>query len=282
MVLQEKISPKVLSTYESERRPVGQELISFDKAYTESWAKSCKSYEDGAQKKVMAKFRDMYMDKMTYTTSILIRYPCSILVFGSKAPKALQNSSPLRPGMRLPVLSVLNQADAAPARIHELLKSDGRFRLLVFIGDIALDSQFKQFQTLAAGLPSPTSFLSLYRNPCISGSPVEILTVHATERARVELHNLPPVFRPWSEEFGWDYWKVYADDQDIHGDYGKAYETCGIDKKLGSLIVVRPDGYIGLIAELNDLDSVNEYFAGFMLPVERTENLGGLKSEDLL
>lgn len=39
-----------------------------------------------------------------------------------------------------------------------------------------------------------------------------------------------------------------------------AYKVYGVDPKNGALAVVRPDGYIGAIAELKDTDRVQAYF----------------------
>lgn len=45
---------------------------------------------------------------------------------------------------------------------------------------------------------------------------------------------------------------------------GKGYETYGVDKVKGAIVVVRPDGYVGMIAPYEALDDLKEYFAGFM------------------
>lgn len=40
----------------------------------------------------------------------------------------------------------------------------------------------------------------------------------------------------------------------------------GVDVKKGSIIVVRPDGYVGAVVSLSEdgFDGLNAYFAGFM------------------
>lgn len=210
----------------------------------------------------LTKFQAMYMQNMAYTTSLLIKYPPSELVIDPTSSATLQKANRLTPGMRLPDFQILNQADGVPSRIHKVLKSDGRFRVLIFPGDITVALQAARLQELAAGFSSAQSFVHAYGR-------IEIVTIHAAARSGVELQELPAVLHPWSEELGWDYWKVYADDRDIHGDHGEAYQKCGIDRNEGCLVVIRPDGYVGMIAELTDLDTVNRYFAGFMVPVEQ-------------
>lgn len=40
------------------------------------------------------------------------------------------------------------------------------------------------------------------------------------------------------------------------------YKIYGVDTKKGAIAVVRPDGYIGTIAELKDTDRVGEFLKG--------------------
>lgn len=42
------------------------------------------------------------------------------------------------------------------------------------------------------------------------------------------------------------------------------YEAYGIDKLKGAVVVVRPDGYVGIVAPYESIKDVEEYFAGFM------------------
>ena len=46
---------------------------------------------------------------------------------------------------------------------------------------------------------------------------------------------------------------------------GGGYETYGIDVQTGAIVVVRPDGYVGIVAPFERLDDVNAYFTSFMI-----------------
>ena len=46
---------------------------------------------------------------------------------------------------------------------------------------------------------------------------------------------------------------------------GGGYDTYGIDKQQGAIVVVRPDGYVGIVAPFEKLGDVEEYFAAFMV-----------------
>lgn len=61
------------------------------------------------------------------------------------------------------------------------------------------------------------------------------------------------------------FYRVFVDDISIALNAGgKAYSTFGIDRNTGAIVVVRPDGYVGIVAPLEDVGCLNTYFSGFM------------------
>lgn len=168
--------------------------------------------------------------------------------------------------MRIPSFKVLNQSDARPSHLQELLPSNGRWRILLFAGDLSTPSSQQRLQTLGAQLAAPTSFLNRY-TPATApiDSVIEILTIHSGPRTGLELLDLHAVFHPWSEEHGWDYWKVFVDDASYHEGHGRAYENYGVDGEVGCAVVVRPDQYVGWIGEVADYAGMEGFFGGFML-----------------
>ena len=60
--------------------------------------------------------------------------------------------------------------------------------------------------------------------------------------------------------------RVFVDDINIaFSAGGKAYSTYGIDRDAGAIVVVRPDGYVGIVAPVEDVGVLNTYFSGFMI-----------------
>ena len=58
---------------------------------------------------------------------------------------------------------------------------------------------------------------------------------------------------------------MLTDDQDMFKRTGgNGYKTYGIDPLLGAVVVVRPDGYVSMVAPLDSVQDINKYFAGFM------------------
>lgn len=68
------------------------------------------------------------------------------------------------------------------------------------------------------------------------------------------------------------WFRVFVDDISVALNAGgRAYSTCGIDRNAGTIVVVRPDGYVGIVAPVEDVGVLNTYFAGFM--AQRTTSL---------
>jgi len=60
--------------------------------------------------------------------------------------------------------------------------------------------------------------------------------------------------------------RVLVDDYDVRGlQGGRGYESYGIDSN-GAIVVVRPDGYIGMLAHLNGISELEAYFRSFLKP----------------
>jgi phenol 2-monooxygenase len=230
----------------------------------------------------------------TFTNGTSVNYDCSVIV--SKEPKpqaskaehfARNNGVPassltlnhqpdnqdlatgIRIGMRMPSFKVLNQSDARPWHIQELLPSNGCWRIVVFSGDLRDPKQFARFTALGQALASKDSFLRRY-TPRLEAmdSVFEIITVHSAPRSSVELLSLPEVFHPFSEEIGWDYNKVFVDDASYHEGHGEAYKNYGINPLTGCVIVIRPDQHVSYISSLEDARRIDSFFSGFMIEQE--------------
>ena len=60
--------------------------------------------------------------------------------------------------------------------------------------------------------------------------------------------------------------RVLLDDVDMQGhNGGGGFDAYGIDKDVGAIVVVRPDGYVGTVTPPDRVDELLEYFAAFLL-----------------
>lgn len=57
--------------------------------------------------------------------------------------------------------------------------------------------------------------------------------------------------------------RVLIDDSDPHErSGGKAYTSFGINPS-GAIVIVRPDGYVGMVAPFTAVDDIEQYFDSF-------------------
>lgn len=185
----------------------------------------------------------------------------------SPAQSALSLATSCRPGTRFPSYQVVSQADARPWQLHHMMPSDGRFRVVVFAGDIADPARRAKVNELGAWLDSellskyPTMALSVGSNPHVATmkfrtakqpSIIDVLLVHSAPREEIELlRDLHETYHPFDPKLGWEYNKVFVDGLSYHEGHGEAYAKYGVDRQEGAVVVVRPDGYTGLVTHVD-------------------------------
>ena len=248
----------LLRAYEAERRPVALDLIAFDKGYLKLFAAPS------------SRFDTEFLRAMKFTTGLSIRYPRSCAV---QWPDGVEDLGPsllkadLVPGKRLQDFQVVYHADGATARIQTRMQATGAFRVIVFAGDIAQRQLFEKLQRLGEFLVDRDAGLGRLTTPSDDNKSavwqqvwVEVLVVHCAERDGFELLDLHEVYRPWSTGEGHDYWRVFADAESVLEGHGRVYERLELDKQKGCCAVVRPDGYVGAVVDVDDFQGLTRYF----------------------
>jgi phenol 2-monooxygenase len=272
-----KVTPRsILATYETERKKIANDLIDFDHRFSRLF--SGRPAKDAADEAgiSMAEFKNVFEKGNEFASGLSVNYEKSLLVAKpEKTAGTEQNGTAestqksditeinkIKLGMRFPNFQVLNQSDARPWPLQQWLKSDGRFRIMLFAGNFKSETQRKRVETFCAALTEKSSFL---QRVTPAGAPIdsviEILTVHSAPRREVELLDFPDLLHPFDEAKGWDYNKVFVDDASFHEGDGKAYEGYGVDKEMGCVVAVRPDGYVGFMGELEDTAGLEGYFS---------------------
>ena len=252
----------ILKTYQSERRRIAQDLIEFDHKFSRLF--SGRPAKDAADEAgiSMAEFKDAFEKGGMFTSGLAVDYGASMLVAKAGDPLQQGDGTDVAPetngigklaakldlasnialGKRIPSFQVLSQADARPWQLASWLKSDGSFRVIVFAGNLQSGEQRWRVETLGERLESSRSFLRRFTPP---GQPVDsvidLLLIHTAPRREVELLNLPNVFHPFDQKAGYNYDKVFVDDESYHEGHGHAYENYGVNKETGCVVIVRPD-----------------------------------------
>ena len=249
----------ILKTYQSERRRLAQDLIEFDHKISRLY--SGRPAKDAADEAgiSMAEFKEVFKKSVLFTTGLAVDYGASMLI--AKAGDAPQqgDGSDVHPdsdqvvakqelatnievGKRIPSFQVLSQADARPWQLADWLKSDGRFRVIVFAGNLKDEKQWQRVQAFAEALENPRSFLQRFTPPDKPAySVIDLLVIHSAPRTEIELLDLPDIFHPFDDKTGYDYDKVFVDDESYHDGHGQAYKNYGVDKEVGRVVIIRPD-----------------------------------------
>jgi len=212
-----------------------------------------------------------------YGSSVIVAKQGSAAEQGDGTDVAVQNkdlrvtstqalATNIEVGKRIPSYKVLNQADARPYHLQELLRSNGRWRIITFVGDVRDPGQAVKLKSFGEQLARPDSFLKRFTPPTGRYDEVfEILAIHNTPRTEVSFFDFPEVYRPFDEMDGWDYWKIFVDDKSYHEGHGQIYENLQIGPA-GCSVVLRPDQYVSYVGPLDAYDELNRFFSGFMLP----------------
>jgi len=130
-----------------------------------------------------------------FTSGIGIHYAPSTITDAT-----YQSLAPGLPiGERIIPQTIIRAADSRPYELQDLCPADMKFKILLFVGDIADPAQAERAQKLAEALGKPESFLSKYgrTKPGMVGWKVfDLLTVCATRKEVVNYLEVPAFLRP--------------------------------------------------------------------------------------
>lgn len=194
-----------------------------------------------------------------------------------------------------PSCPVLTHATVTPVDLCYLMPSDGRWRLIIFPGDIGTDASFARLNKLGGRLTPIVNQYTVVRpskhiingaHPAalpetLSQSLIDVQVVHSASRqpGKLEtdtrdLKDFHPLFFPFCEYSGHDYEKVFVDtDMSIYAGVsgapgllraGKLYETLDISKEAGAMVILRPDQYAAWVGGLEDVEGVKSFFEGVL------------------
>ena len=65
--------------------------------------------------------------------------------------------------------------------------------------------------------------------------------------------------------------RIFIDDKDLQGSGGDGYKNYGIDSKTGAIVIVRPDGYVGMISPLDKISDIDVYFGSFAISLDSSK-----------
>ncbi|KAA1094657.1 hypothetical protein PGT21_027719 [Puccinia graminis f. sp. tritici] len=219
----------------------------------------------------MEEFQRTVQKGNIFSSGTSVDYPSSSLVSKNERRQiANELASKLPIGPRLYSRQVVGVADAKPYMLGDLACADGRWKILLFGGDV------KKYSGCRLRLEKLCGFLANDpASPIIKYTPKDanldsvfnFLTILASPRVQLECEDFHDILRPKLGKTGFQtYKKIFSDDESYHRGHGKIYENYGIDPKVGCMVVVRPDQYVSLVTEIEDHNGLASFFDSFMLP----------------
>lgn len=126
-ILKEQAPSSILETYCLERQKVAADLIEFDRFFSSIF--SSKKAEHKSEN-----FPEHFIKAGRYTAGLTAKYDDS--VFTSAVSSRSELAGGLTVGMRFPSTQVVRLCDARAMQLVRAFPADGRWRIVVFAGDI--------------------------------------------------------------------------------------------------------------------------------------------------
>jgi 2-polyprenyl-6-methoxyphenol hydroxylase-like FAD-dependent oxidoreductase len=287
-----------LETYEVERKFIAETLLNFDNKYAALFSQrqpTAAEVSDANQNSDAAEnpFVEMFKANCEFTSGFGVAYNGNIFNHTNEHsfqhPLLITDSPKLRSGRILPPADVTRVVDANVVHLENEIPFNGAFRLFIFGGlsSSPKKGQHKALSDLASGLLKPGSFYSRFadanRTRDIhhdSDNPhsrfFSIALTLAARRPEIEISDLPELFHDYSG-------RIYADDRrdlKVLDAKASAHAKAGLTDGEGAVVVVRPDGHVGIAVRLVEgngtVEALEGYFKGFTTQNSQTQPESGL------
>lgn len=263
-VLKGQSAPHLLRTYSAERQAVAQDLIDFDKG----WAKLLsmplrQAGDEGGDGVDPAEVQRSFVQHGRYTAGTATLYTPSV-ISGTSDHQSLAEGFLI--GTRFHSAPVVRLADAKPMELGHVIMADGRWRLFAFADKDDPTQPASSIHRLCDALEtSPQSPLRRFTPPDTDiDAVIDVRAVFQQTHHDLALEQMPRLLRPTKGRLGLtDYEKMFCADTRSGVDI---FDSRGIDREKGCVVIVRPDQYVAHILPLEGFDELAEFFAGFMVP----------------
>lgn len=239
------ISPlSILKTYDEERGLTTKQLIAFDKALSKQSSLTGSFSVEGTS--------DGLRENLGFSSTTAIEYEAGLLVAktGGSIVSKQHLATGIPVGRRLPSHVVERHANGEAVDFGKSFPSDGRYRVVIFAGDVSKPEQLRRVERFSQLLELPDAFFRRVQGDAVSPrDEFEILVLHSASRDDVEISDLPPfLFKR-----GDPYHQVFVDNNEIRPwTLGEAYNKYGVSRETGCIVLVRPDRHVMYIGELED------------------------------
>ncbi|KIM94699.1 hypothetical protein OIDMADRAFT_135710 [Oidiodendron maius Zn] len=266
-ILKGQTRPELLKTYNIEREKVAATLIDFDRV----WAKQISStgkkevYGMNDTNGSVEDFSDTFVKADAFRAGLTLVYDDSSITRGKESLQHLATN--LKVGMRFPSTQVIRFCDAKAMQLAKALPADGRWRIMIFGGDIQNDASSRRLNQLGEYIFSDSGPVQrhLPRGSDIDTF-IEVILVLYGERVKIEQEQIPECFAPVTGKWRIkDLHKTYIDDESYNSGHGHAYDFYGVHPEKGAVTIIRPDQYISIVVDIENHRGISEFFGGFAL-----------------
>ena len=194
-ILKGQTGPEILDTYVIERQRVAENLIEWDKAWVKQMTSKDKNEGGVLDANKNTPFSEVWLKAGAFMAGLTITY-------GESAITRAKDSTPsvaeyLKVGMRFPSAQVVRYCDAHEMQLARALPSDGRWRIVVFAGDIRQDAASRRLNQVGEHLFSKGGPIEKYTIPGSDiDSFIEVVLVLSGERLKINQEQIPQCFRP--------------------------------------------------------------------------------------
>lgn len=278
----------LLHSYESERKLIAENLLNFDAKYAALFSQRPPAAKDvaaasarGAEKTdVEAEenpFIKTFKESCEFTSGYGVAYGPNKLNWSPDHPAKSSLINPkgnkLRTGRILINSNVTRVVDANVVHLEQEIPVNGSYRVYVFAGKPSSTSQ--ALKDFSQNMKKKGSFFSSYLRSDIDQVSYHerhnphsqfftFCTIFSGKRSSIEIsRDVPDVLARYRDH-------VYADDiwdKQVPDATSSAHTKMGFSEEKGGVVVVRPDGYVGVVVSLVEgsgtVDALNEYFGTF-------------------
>jgi phenol 2-monooxygenase len=260
-VLRGTARPELLHTYSEERQEVAAELIAFDREFARMFSaapkESAEAEGDGVDP---AEFQRYFAAQGRFTAGVATRYAPSGITADARS-QHLAEGFPV--GMRFHSAPVVRLADAKPVQLGHVARADGAWRIYVFADRSDPAGPNSRARELCGFLASDASPLTRFTPACVDPDAViDVRAVFQQGHRELAVDSLPSVLLPRKGRLGLiDYEKAFC--PDLQGE--DIFDSRGIDRDTGCLVVVRPDQYVAHVLPLDEHGALVDFFAGILI-----------------
>ncbi|KAI5923812.1 FAD binding domain-containing protein [Camillea tinctor] len=284
----------LLTTYEPERKDVAETLLAFDNKYAKLFSQRPPAANEvqAASKHTNGgngednEFVKTFKEACEFTSGYGVAYKPNVLNWSpehaAKSPLIHPRGTKLRTGRLMANSNVTRVVDANVVHLEQEVPLNGSFRIYVFAGSPSSATASRALRDFAQNLhrSRSSSFFARYLRPDADGvSPHErhnphsrfftFCVVFAAPRAQIEIaRDVPGLLARYRDHvYADDVWDRRVPDAKAAAHAKMGFLTGEGEDGEGGVVVVRPDGYVGVVVRLVEgagtVDALNEYFGAF-------------------